>query len=133
MGRSPSWLPHVGVEVAVHLKGILSAYGINDVHVELRESEVFRSAKLYEPVLTSVATVRVIEPFSTTIGLPISTEATPSIGGTGGFFISDPRYPGKLFLVTARHVVIRHPSRQRRQRAGRVHQHQPAPQECLAL
>ncbi|KAI9441760.1 hypothetical protein H4582DRAFT_2097061 [Lactarius indigo] len=97
----------VGIEVVVHLEGILSARGINDVHVEPRESEVFRSTKLYKPVPASFATVRVIEPFSTAVDLPISTEATPSIGGTGGFFIFDPRHRGKHFLVTARHVVIR--------------------------
>lgn len=96
----------VGVNVAVHCKDILSANGINDVHVELRESEVFCSAKLYKPVPTSCGTIRVIEPFSTALGLPISTEDRPTIGGTGGFFIFDPRYPGKFFLVTARHVVV---------------------------
>lgn len=98
--------PEAGVDVAVQCKKILSANGIDDVHVEPRDSEVFRCAKLYKPVPTSLSTVRVIEPFSTAVGLPISTEARPTVGGTGGFFISDPRYPGDLFLVTARHVVI---------------------------
>ena len=96
----------IGIRVATDCKGILSAHGIPDVHVEIRESEVFRSAKLYKPVPTSNATVRVLEPFSTALGLPISADDTPSIGGTGGFFISDPRYPGNIYLVTARHVVI---------------------------
>ena len=94
-----------GVKVAVHCKGILAANGIDDVHVELRESEVFRTAKLYKPLPTSSPTVHVVEPFSTAVGLPISTEARPTVGGTGGIFIFDPHYPGKLFLVTARHVV----------------------------
>ncbi|KAF8333698.1 hypothetical protein F5887DRAFT_993030 [Amanita rubescens] len=81
--------PEAGVNVAIQCKNILSSNGINDVDVELRESSVFRSARLYKPVPTSVGTVRVIEPFSTALGLPISTEARPT-----------------LFLVTARHVVI---------------------------
>ncbi|KAF8334478.1 hypothetical protein F5887DRAFT_1273561, partial [Amanita rubescens] len=107
IGVLPGTLTHeVGVNVAIHCKNILSANGIDDVHVELRESEVFRCAKLYKPVLSFSSTVRAIEPFSTAVGLPISTEARPTVGGTGGFFISDPRYPGELFLVTARHVVI---------------------------
>jgi hypothetical protein len=97
----------LGVEVAVHCKGILSTHGIDDLNIEIRESEVFRSAKMYRPVLTSNATAQVLEPFSTALGLPISTEDDPSIGGTGGFFIFDPRYPDAIFLVTARHVVIR--------------------------
>jgi hypothetical protein len=95
-----------GVKVAVRCKNILSTNGIDNVHVELRESEVFHCAKLHKPVRTSSATVRVIEPFSTAVGLPISTEARPTVGGTGGFFISGRGYDGELFLVTARHVVM---------------------------
>jgi hypothetical protein len=60
-----------------------------------------------KPVPTFFATVRVIEPFSTAVGLPIATETRPTVGGTGGLFISDPHYPGELFLLTARHVVMR--------------------------
>ncbi|KAI0304089.1 hypothetical protein BC826DRAFT_903028 [Russula brevipes] len=97
----------IGVKVAIDCKGILDANGIHDVHIEIRESEIFRSAKMYKPVPTSNATVHVLEPFSTALGIPISTEDDPSIGGTGGFFVFDPCYPGKIFLVTARHVVIR--------------------------
>ncbi|KAF8638736.1 hypothetical protein AX16_010459 [Volvariella volvacea WC 439] len=108
MGVLPGSLTaEIGLEVATYCKGILSAHDIDDVHVEIRESEVFRSAKMYKPVPTSNATVRVLEPFSTALGPPISTEDTSSIGGTGGFFIFDPRYPGMIYLVTARHVVIR--------------------------
>ncbi|KAM6499262.1 hypothetical protein JOM56_004770 [Amanita muscaria] len=55
---------------------------------------------------TSNATARAREPFSTSLGLPICAEVTPSIEGTGGFFISDSRNPGKIYLVTARHVVF---------------------------
>ncbi|KAH9013338.1 hypothetical protein EDB84DRAFT_901663 [Lactarius hengduanensis] len=99
-----------GVEVATHCERILVAHHIDDVHIEIRESEVFRSAghKMYNPAATSDGTVRVQEPFSTTLGLPICAEVTPFIEGTGGFFITDPRNPGKLYLVTARHVVF-HP------------------------
>lgn len=85
-----------GVDVAIQCKNILSAKGIDDVHVELRESEVFHCARLYKPVPTFLATARVIEPFSTAVGLPISTEARPTIGGTGAFFISDSRYPDEV-------------------------------------
>jgi hypothetical protein len=89
-------------------KSILSAHDIDDVHVEIRESMVIRSAgpKMYKPVATSNATVQAREPFSTALGLPICAEATPFINGTGGFFISDPCNPGKIYLVTARHVIF---------------------------
>ena len=44
-----------GVEVATHCKSILSACNIDDVHVEIRESEVIRSAgpKMYKHQETS--------------------------------------------------------------------------------
>jgi len=102
-----------GVEVATQCRNILSAYNI-DIHVEIRESVVLRSAgpKMYEPVLTSDPTARAREPFSTALGLPICAEATPSFEGTGGFYVSDPSNPGKIYLVTARHVVF-HPDKER--------------------
>ena len=97
-----------GIEVAIYCKGILSAHNINDVQVEIRESEVFRSAgpKLYKPTHIYNPTAQAREPFSSALGLPICAEATPSIEGTGGFFIS--LNPGEIYLVTARHVVF-HP------------------------
>ncbi|KAL4071575.1 hypothetical protein V8B97DRAFT_1870846 [Scleroderma yunnanense] len=106
--RPGSLSAEAGVEVAMHCKGLLSAHSIDDIHVEIRESEVFRSAgpKMYKPARTSNPTARAHEPFSTALGLPICAELTPSIEGTGGFFISDPRYPGKLYLVTAQHVLF---------------------------
>lgn len=48
---------------------------------------------------------------STVLGLSISAEATPYIEGTGEFCISDPRNPGKIYLVTARHIVL-HPDKE---------------------
>ncbi|KAF8337997.1 uncharacterized protein EI90DRAFT_3041264, partial [Cantharellus anzutake] len=63
---------------------------------------------MYKPVPTSHPTAQAREPCSTALGLPICAEATPFIEGTGGFFISDPRNPGKIYLVTARHVLF-HP------------------------
>ncbi|KAM5543270.1 hypothetical protein V8D89_003144 [Ganoderma adspersum] len=99
-----------GVEVATHCRGILSAHNVDDVHVEIRESEVVLSAghspKLYRPAPASSPIARAREPFSTALGLPICTEKTPSVEGTGGFFFSDPRKPGKLYLVTVRHVLF---------------------------
>jgi len=96
-----------GVEVATHCRGILSTHNV-DIHVEIRESMVIHSAgpKMYKPVPTSNPTTLAREPFSTALGLPICAEDTPSIEGTGGFFISDPLNPGNIYLVTARHVLF---------------------------
>ena len=102
-----------GVAVAAHCKVMLSGYNIDDVHIEIRESNVFSSGcpALYRPVLDSNPTAYVREPFSTSLGLPICAQNTPTIEGTGGFFVSDMNNPGKLYLVTARHVVF-HPDRE---------------------
>ncbi|KAI6012170.1 hypothetical protein BKA83DRAFT_4131073 [Pisolithus microcarpus] len=61
---------------------------------------------LFTWVPTSNTTVHVSEPFPTTLCLPISTKDTPSIGGTEWFFVSNPQYPSKIYLVTARHIVF---------------------------
>ena len=100
-----------GVEVATQCRIILSAYNI-DIHVEIRESVVMRSAgpKMYKPA-PSFSSIQALEPFSTALGLPICAEATPSFEGTGGFYVSDPSNPGKSYLVTARHVVL-HPEKE---------------------
>ncbi|KAG8816620.1 hypothetical protein FRC19_011909 [Serendipita sp. 401] len=116
MGAVPGSLSaEDGIEVTTHCKSILSAHNIGDVHVEIRESVVTHSAdpKMYKPLFsfdsTSFdSTAQVQEHSSTTLGLSICAEATPSIEGTGGFFISDPHNPGKIYLVTARHVIF-HP------------------------
>lgn len=97
-----------GIEAVTHCKSILTDHGIHDVDVEIRESEYIPSAKMYTPVSSENPDVaaRAREPLSTSLGLPICAEATPSIEGTAGFFFSDPRHPGKLYLLTARHVVF---------------------------
>jgi len=98
-----------GVEIATQCRSILSSYNI-DIHVEIRESVVMRSAgpKMYKPHPSLYSSTKSQESFSTTLGLPICAEATPSFEGTGGFYVSDPSNPGKIYLVTARHVVF-HP------------------------
>ncbi|KAH9024651.1 hypothetical protein EDB83DRAFT_2320045 [Lactarius deliciosus] len=63
---------------------------------------------MYNPAATSDSTFYVKEPFSTTLGLSICTEATTFMKGTGGFFITSSHNPGKLYLVTAKHIVF-HP------------------------
>jgi len=99
-----------GVEVATQCRSILSAYNIN-IHVEIRESVVMRSAgpKMYKPAPSF--SIQALEPFSAALGLPICAEATPSFEGTGGFYVSDASNPGKIYLVTARHVVL-HPEKE---------------------
>jgi hypothetical protein len=76
------------------------------MHVEIRESTVTRAASLYKPAISANPAAHLMEPFSTSLGIPISLLKTPLVEGTGSFFFIDPSKPGQLFLVTARHVVI---------------------------
>ena len=96
-----------GIEVAVGLRACLLANGIEDVHVELRESVVTAFAKVYKPSPTSNPTVQVREAFSTALGITICAEKTPDIQGTATFFFTVSSKPGKLFLLAAKHVLFR--------------------------
>ena len=93
---------------AFKCRDILHEQGITDVDVELRESSVIRSAgpKLLPPVLTANPTAAARHPLTHALSLPISPLATPTIGGTGGFFMAAGRGSQKLLLITARHVVF---------------------------
>ncbi|KAI0277793.1 hypothetical protein BGY98DRAFT_977540, partial [Russula aff. rugulosa BPL654] len=107
VGVEPGSLSHAdGVDVAVGLRCILLANAIEDVHVEIRESVVTASAKMYEPVPSSDPTVQVREPFSTALGITICAEDTPHIQGTATLFFTVSSKPGKLFLLAARHVLF---------------------------
>jgi hypothetical protein len=60
---------------------------------------------MYKPAITANPVAIVREPFSTTLGIPICNAETTNIEGTGGIFFVDTTQPGKLFLLTARHVL----------------------------
>ncbi|KAI0346551.1 hypothetical protein BDW22DRAFT_1426004 [Trametopsis cervina] len=108
VGVEPGSLSHEdGVNVAVALRDILLAYHIEDVHVEIRESVLNASAKMYKPVPSSNPTVQVREHFSTALGIPICAEETPHIQGTATLFFTVASKPGQLFLLTAKHVLFR--------------------------
>ena len=81
--------------------------GINDVHVEIHQSQTNLHVKLSKPVHTTKLTAQAIEPFATTLGQPICSVNTPNIEGMGGFII-DSKHPGELYLLTACHVLF-HP------------------------
>lgn len=97
-----------GIEVALGCRAILMENGILDVHVEIRSSKTILEAKLYKPAWISDPTAQAIEPFATPLGLPICAADTLHVEGTGGLFFVDPKHPGKLFLLTARHILF-HP------------------------
>ncbi|KAN0109281.1 hypothetical protein V8E52_009465 [Russula decolorans] len=97
-----------GIEVALQCKRLLLEYGINDVDVEIRQSEVIRSAgpQLLQYTFHIDPTVDAREPFSTTLGITICAQSTPWVEGTGGFFLDEGGDGKRLLLATARHVVF---------------------------
>ncbi|QRV78552.1 hypothetical protein RhiJN_06567 [Ceratobasidium sp. AG-Ba] len=116
------------VEVAVGCRAILMNHGITDVHVEIRSSEALLQVKLYMPASPYNPAAQLTEPFTATLGLPICGAETANLEGTGGFFFTDSKRPGKLFLLTARHVFF-HPGRT----GGEHHAHSSEPTTKVLL
>ncbi|KAH9967644.1 hypothetical protein BGW80DRAFT_1462153 [Lactifluus volemus] len=98
-----------GCVVAFNCRPIIDSYGIRDYHVEIRESRVMRlsgDSLFFDPVLVSDPTFSVRDPFTATLGIPISTKNRPWSEGTGGFYLSAGGSDEDIYLVTARHVVL---------------------------
>ncbi|CCA66594.1 hypothetical protein PIIN_00277 [Serendipita indica DSM 11827] len=67
-----------GVKVANDCRDILLRLGVDDIHVEIRESEIIICAKPEHPgPVSGIIPPYIIEPLSTTIGRPISTSESP--------------------------------------------------------
>jgi len=109
IGVKPKTLTREDANIAaLSCLNILLEFNITDVHVEIRESSVTRSAspKLLPPVFSSNPTVDVRHTLTHALSLPISAQATPFATGTGGFFMAEGGDSNKLLLITARHVVL---------------------------
>ncbi|TFY64662.1 hypothetical protein EVG20_g5869 [Dentipellis fragilis] len=109
LGVSPdSVSAELGLQIAVHCRSILLSHQIQDVHVIVYESKCQLLASMYKPAITANPVSIVREPFSTSLGISICNAKTTNIEGNGGIFFIDSTKPGKLFLLTARHVLF-HP------------------------
>ena len=110
IGTRPGSLSfEVGANVVLQCKRILLEYDIHDVEVEIRESEIIRSAgpPLLQPASYEVdSTIDVREPLTTSLGITICARSTPWAEGTGGFFIDKGSDGGGLLLVTVHHVIF---------------------------
>ena len=95
-----------GHTIALECKKVLLKYKIDDVEVEIRESMVshYAGLPLETPVPTYNPIAELLEPLSSTLGLPICGEKTPKANGTGGFYVFDG--DSKTYLITARHVLF---------------------------
>lgn len=98
--------------------------GIYDYHVEIRESRIMRQAgnRFFDPVPLSDPIFTARDPYTATLGIPVSTKDRPWAEGTGGFYLGAGDDDKDIYLVTARHVVF--PPRQGRQQTIRAQEQQ---------
>ncbi len=97
-----------GREVALNCRKFIDEHGINDYHVEIRESRVLRQAgnRFLNPGSIFDPTFSAREPYTATLGIPISAKDRPWAEGTGGFYLSAGGDDKNIYLVTARHVIL---------------------------
>ena len=96
-----------GRTVAFDARKVLYDSGIKDIEVEIRESRVFKSVgpKLLVPAFSFSPLATVSDPLTVALGLPICADQRCYGEGTGGFYVARSGVPGKIFLITARHVI----------------------------
>jgi hypothetical protein len=95
-------------KVALACRQLLEKHGVTDVECEIRETEceLLAGPKLMAPVLSSNPTADVQVYLTPTLGTCISTKAHSNTEGTLGFYVTTSTDPGKIFGVTARHVLF---------------------------
>ena len=89
-------------------KRLLNDSELTDVEVAFRESLFTRSAgpRLLKRVSSYHATADVRGPLTPALGLQIAARATAHVEGTGTLYIRESRDSPRVFLLTARHVVL---------------------------
>ncbi|KAG9033294.1 hypothetical protein FRB95_000389 [Tulasnella sp. JGI-2019a] len=86
----------------------IDCWDIHDCRVEIRKSRVMRQTvnRFLNPIPLSDAAFNVRNPYTATLGIPISAKDKPWAEGTGGFYLSAGGNDKNIYLVTARHVVL---------------------------
>ncbi|KAF5357685.1 hypothetical protein D9758_007489 [Tetrapyrgos nigripes] len=98
-------------------KDILAQAGFPDIEVAFRESVVTWSAgtKFLDVDTIPINPISDLRsPFTPTLGIHISPLKTPHYEGTGAIYIRESSTSHRIFLLTARHVVLptsKHPNR----------------------
>ncbi|KAF8715297.1 hypothetical protein AX14_012638 [Amanita brunnescens Koide BX004] len=122
-GESPSLSRENAEAAAVGCKKLLKEFEITDVEIAFRESVFTRSARshsrqaaflksryagprLLSDVSSYDPTFEARSPFTPALGLRIAAKATPWLEGTGGIYICEGGESKRVFVLTARHVVI---------------------------
>jgi hypothetical protein len=109
VGVMPGTLsPDNAKDAAVRCKEILLEYEINDVEIAFRESVFTRlnGPQLLNHVSFFDPTVDVIGPFTPALGLQIALKNSSYIEGTGCLYLREGGESDRIFLLTARHVVL---------------------------
>jgi len=75
-----------GSVVALKCRTLIDSHDIHDYHVEIRESRVMRQAgnRFFDPVPLSDPTFTARDPYTATLGIPISAKNRHWAEGTGG-------------------------------------------------
>ena len=98
-----------GSEVAINCQKLVNnSVGVGSHYVEIRESCVMRYAgnRFLDPVPFSHPTFTARNPYTATLGIPISPKQRPRYEGTGGLFLSAGGDDKNLYFMTARHVIL---------------------------
>jgi hypothetical protein len=111
IGVKPGSLSREDAEVAaIGCEELLKKFELTDVEVAFRESVFTRSARHHWQLLKCVssfhATADVRSPLTPALGLQIAARATPFTEGTGALYICEGGDSTKVFVLTARHVVL---------------------------
>jgi hypothetical protein len=110
VGVKPGSLSREDAEVAaIGCKKFLEESEITDVEIAFRESLFTRSVAgpqlhNYVPYMDPTGDVR--DALTPSLGLRIASEATSHFEGTGGIYICEGGGSDRVFLLTARHVVL---------------------------
>jgi hypothetical protein len=93
---------------AAGCKEILAAAQFPDIEIAFRESIFTRSAgpRLLNHVLSVDPTADSRSPFTGALGVQIASRQTPDFEGTGALYICEGGQSNRVFLLTARHVLL---------------------------
>jgi hypothetical protein len=103
----PDSLSHVdGLKHAIHCQSILTGHNIHDVYIIIYESVYRPQASLMKPRPALDPVAIVTEPFTTSLGIPISTLPDATRESTGSLFLVNSRAKGPkkvVYMLTTRH------------------------------
>jgi len=95
-------------ETASYIVAAIKEFGVqqgaSEFEVELHTTTVYRCSKLLDPRETNLVTPELTDPYSWSVGIPISPAKHPDYLGTAGLLLKLPDNEN-LFLLSAHHVV----------------------------